>query len=115
MIFYENRLEADDSHEISYLIFLKIGKDVTDFVVIGALRVKCSHFSFHNLCQPGGSAYESGGLKVGHVILEVNDESLVGLEHITAAKTIAEAFKNKSHDQMELLVTESDVVLKKQK
>lgn len=49
------------------------------------------------------------------MILEVNNESLVGMEHITAAKTIAEAFKNNSHDQMELLVTESDVVLKKQK
>ena len=28
MIFHENRLPADDSHEISHLIFLKIGKDV---------------------------------------------------------------------------------------
>ena len=65
--------------------------------------------------QPGGSAYESGGLKVGHVILEVNSECLVGLEHIAAAKTIAECFKNKTSDQMDLLVTESDVVLKKPK
>ena len=33
MIFHENRLLADDSHEISYLIFSKIGKVVTKFVV----------------------------------------------------------------------------------
>ena len=34
MIFHENRLLADDSHEISYLIFLfKIRKDVAKFVV----------------------------------------------------------------------------------
>ena len=34
MIFHENRLPADDSHEISYLIFfLKIRKDVAKFVV----------------------------------------------------------------------------------
>ena len=33
MIFHENRLPADDSHEISYLIFLKIRKDVSKFVV----------------------------------------------------------------------------------
>ena len=33
MIFHENRLLADDSHEISYLIFSKIRKDVTKFVV----------------------------------------------------------------------------------
>ena len=33
MIFHENRLLADRSHEISYLIFLKIGKDVAKFVV----------------------------------------------------------------------------------
>ena len=44
MIFYENRLLADDSHEISYLIFQKLGKMSQNLssaaVVIGALRVK---------------------------------------------------------------------------
>ena len=43
MIFHENRLLADDSHEISYFIFSKIRKDVKNMspaaVVIGALRV----------------------------------------------------------------------------
>ena len=44
MIFYENRLLADDSHEISYLIFFqKLGKMSQNLssaaVVIGALRV----------------------------------------------------------------------------
>ena len=29
MIFHENRLLTDDSHEIPYLIFSKIRKDVT--------------------------------------------------------------------------------------
>ena len=38
MIFHEIRLVADDSHEISHLIFSKIRKDV----VIGTLRVKIS-------------------------------------------------------------------------
>ena len=34
MIFHENRLLADDSHEVSYLIFfLKIEKDIAKFVV----------------------------------------------------------------------------------
>ena len=45
MIFHENRLLADDSVEISYLIFfLKSGKMLKNLssaaVVIGALRVK---------------------------------------------------------------------------
>ena len=52
MIFYENRLLADDSHEISYLIFVEIllntRKDVANLssaaVVIGALRVN-DHFA----------------------------------------------------------------------
>ena len=43
MIFHQNRLLADDSHEISYLIFSKIGKMLQKLssvgVVIGALRV----------------------------------------------------------------------------
>ncbi|KAK7495761.1 hypothetical protein BaRGS_00012981 [Batillaria attramentaria] len=57
--------------------------------------------------QPGGSAYESGGLKVGHVILEVNNVSTVGKGHTEVAKFIAETFKDKEQDRMELLVTES--------
>ena len=44
MIFHENRLPADDSHEILYLIFRKLGKlsqNVSSAaVVIGALWVK---------------------------------------------------------------------------
>ena len=45
MIFHENCLPADDSHELSYLIFLqKLGKMLQNLssaaVVIGALRVK---------------------------------------------------------------------------
>ena len=45
MIFHENHLPADDSHEISYLIFFrKLGKMLQNLssaaVVIGALKVK---------------------------------------------------------------------------
>ena len=44
MIFHQNRLQADDSNEISYHIFSKIRKDVVNLlsaaVVIGALRVR---------------------------------------------------------------------------
>ena len=43
MIFHENRLHADDSHEISYLFCRKLGKMSQNLssaaVVIGALRV----------------------------------------------------------------------------
>ena len=47
MIFHENRLLADDSHEISYLIFFRnLGKASQNLssaaVVIGALRVNTS-------------------------------------------------------------------------
>ena len=46
MIFHENRLLADDPHEISYLIFFekkeeKMSQNLSSAtVVIGALRVK---------------------------------------------------------------------------
>ena len=44
MIFHENGLQADDSHEIPYLIFRKLRKMLQNLssaaVVIGALRVK---------------------------------------------------------------------------
>ena len=46
MIFHENRLLADDSHEISYFILLKFGKMSQNLlsaaVVIGALRVSAT-------------------------------------------------------------------------
>ena len=55
MIFHENRVPADDSHEISNLIFSKIGKMSQNFssaaVVIGALRVKIFYWSMINLHQ----------------------------------------------------------------
>ena len=44
MIFHENRLLADDSHEIYLIFFRKLGKISQNLssaaVVIGALRVK---------------------------------------------------------------------------
>ena len=48
MIFHENRLLADDSHEKSYLIFFrklrKMSKNLSSAaVVIGALRVKAAY------------------------------------------------------------------------
>ena len=48
MIFHENRLLADDSHEISYLIFFrKLGKMSQNLsstaVVIGPLRIKATN------------------------------------------------------------------------
>ena len=48
MIFHENGLLADDSHEISYLIFFrKLGNMSQNLssaaVVIAALRVKTGH------------------------------------------------------------------------
>ena len=54
MIFHENRLLADDSHEISYLIFFqKFGKMSQKMpsaaVVIGALRVKVNVPSIYNV------------------------------------------------------------------
>ena len=43
MIFHKNRLLADDSHEISYLIFFENWSSAA--VVIGALRVKIQYMN----------------------------------------------------------------------
>ena len=49
MIFHENRLLADDSHVISYLIFVENWEDISRFssaaVVIGALRANIDFWS----------------------------------------------------------------------
>ena len=53
MIFHENCLLANESHEISYLIFSKIRKDVfllSAAVVIATLRVKLLHASRKFCC-----------------------------------------------------------------
>ena len=44
---------------------------------------------------------------MGHVILEVNGVQLAGKSHTEVAKLIAETFKNKEIERMELLVTDS--------
>lgn len=62
--------------------------------------------SFSFARQKGGSAHNCGQLKVGHVILEVNGISLRGREHKDAARIIAEAFKTKDKDHVDLLVLE---------
>ena len=56
MIFQENRLLADDSHEISYIIFFqKLGKRSQNLssaaVVIGALRVKRLTLAYNYYCK----------------------------------------------------------------
>ena len=66
MLFHVNRLLADDSHEISYLIFFhKLGKMSQNLssaaVVIGALRVKRT-VSMFNL---KGSIHKSADLRKG--------------------------------------------------
>ncbi|XP_034357845.1 whirlin isoform X5 [Arvicanthis niloticus] len=61
--------------------------------------------------QRGGSAHNCGQLKVGHVILEVNGQTLRGKEHREAARIIAEAFKTKERDYIDFLVTEFNVML----
>ena len=52
MIFHENRLLADDSHEISYLFFKKLGKMSQNVsfaaVVMGALRIKIIFYLVKN-------------------------------------------------------------------
>ena len=60
MIFDENRLLADDSHEISYLFFfekMELGKMSQNLssaaVVIGALRVKNKKKSEKYFCPHG--------------------------------------------------------------
>lgn len=63
------------------------------------------------LSQRGGSAHNSGQLKVGQIILEVNGVSLRGREHRDAARLIAEAFKTKERDYVDFLVTDFNVAL----
>ncbi|XP_076346681.1 whirlin-like [Tachypleus tridentatus] len=53
-----------------------------------------------------GAAFEAGGLKVGHIILEVNGFKTSKMEHRQVAQLIAESFYNSDSDQLELLVME---------
>lgn len=75
---------------------------------------KDSAFFCLSVCFPlqkGGSAHNSGQLRVGQVILEVNGVSLRGMEHRDAARLIAEAFKTKEKDYIDFLITEFNTTL----
>ncbi|XP_051524819.1 whirlin-like [Myxocyprinus asiaticus] len=61
--------------------------------------------------QKGGSADICGQLRVGQVILEVNGESLKGMEHRDATRVIAEAFKTKDKDHVDFLIAEFNSTL----
>ena len=50
MIFHENRLLADDSHEISYLIFSKIGKKISQNLSSAAFVILALRFNpYHHM------------------------------------------------------------------
>ncbi|XP_022243832.1 whirlin-like, partial [Limulus polyphemus] len=53
-----------------------------------------------------GSAFEAGGLKVGHIILEVDGFRTSKMKHHEVAQLIADSFYNSDRDQLELLVME---------
>lgn len=53
-----------------------------------------------------GAAFEAGGLKIGHIILEVDGMKMKRKRHSEVAKFIANAFYNSDKDQIEFLVTE---------
>ncbi|XP_076342220.1 whirlin-like [Tachypleus tridentatus] len=53
-----------------------------------------------------GAAYEAGGLKVGHIILEVDGFRTSKMKHQEVAQLIADSFYNSDRDQLELLVVE---------
>jgi len=56
--------------------------------------------------QPDGSAYLSSGLRVGDVLLSLNDLSFVGLSHRQCALMIASAFKDSQRSTMNFLVVQ---------
>ena len=61
--------------------------------------------------QPNGCASSSPGLKVGQLLLQVNGQALHGLGHKDCAKTIAQAFKDRSSDYLEFTVLDNTVQL----
>ncbi|GAB1598611.1 hypothetical protein Ahia01_000138300 [Argonauta hians] len=54
----------------------------------------------------GSTFYSKTDIKVGNILLEVNDICLVGLQHSEVAATIANAFLDESQDYLTFLVTE---------
>ena len=76
MIFHENCLLADNSHEISYLIFSKIKTDFeknlsSAAVVNGALRVKIQNEQFHTNILSTYLGYSIRMKRVKHTVKRV--------------------------------------------
>ncbi|XP_035220945.1 whirlin-like, partial [Stegodyphus dumicola] len=55
-----------------------------------------------------GAAFEAGGLKVGHIILEVDGIDMHRRPHSEVAQLIAHAFYSTDRDQVEFLVMETN-------
>lgn len=57
--------------------------------------------------QSNGSTFHSHtALQVGSILLEVNNSSLVGIQHSEVAASIANAFLDETSDYMKFLITE---------
>lgn len=101
---------ADDRRKCNIVhgVNIYIELHVYDSLTLANFKVRVISFF---ILQRGGSAHNSGQLKVGQVILEVNGVSLHGKEHREAARLIAEAFKTKEKDYIDFLITELNVAL----
>lgn len=66
------------------------------------------HFLLCSFLQRSGSAFECGGLRVGHLILEVDGINMARRPHHEVAQLIARAFyATHGTDQVEFLVAET--------
>lgn len=77
---------------------------ITKRYVIEMLHVFLYCFNF---LQSNGSTFHSHtALQVGSILLEVNNSSLVGIQHSEVAASIANAFLDETSDYMKFLITE---------
>lgn len=77
---------------------------ITKVYVIEMLHVFLYCFNF---LQSNGSTFHSHtALQVGSILLEVNNSSLVGIQHSEVAASIANAFLDETSDYMKFLITE---------
>lgn len=93
---------ANTKHPLPRIINIHVSGEV---LIEFGLFIKRRTFNF--LFQENGSAYETGGLEVGQLILEVDGQKVEGMQHQEIARLIAECYAKPNRHEITFLVTEA--------
>ncbi|CAO1421506.1 unnamed protein product [Diamesa hyperborea] len=92
--------------EGNLLVTIPKSKPILGIAIEGGANTKHPLPRIINIHE-NGAAFESGGLEVGQLILEVDNQKVEGMQHQEIARLIAESYAKPSRHEIQFFVTEA--------